>query len=66
MSASSKTIWMIVFAVLAVVLIAFSRPDDGLKEGMKGSYLGRAVGDRAQVSEADIKTLVSRAAPQRY
>lgn len=66
MSSSTKTIWMIVAAVIVAVLFASSRPDEGIKEGQKGSYLGRAVADRAQVSDADTKTLVGRAEPQRY
>ena len=65
MSGVQKTLGWIVVGVLAVIVIMSSRPEPGLPEGAKGSYLGRTIAD-AQ-GGAKVEDLNKRAGTvQRY
>ncbi|MGQ0662545.1 MAG: hypothetical protein ACT4P2_02955 [Pseudomonadota bacterium] len=66
MSGGIKVLGWIVVAVILAVLVGASGGDPGLREGAKGSYLGRAAKD-TQISSNQVTDLRNRAATtQRY
>ena len=60
-----KFIGWLVVGGLFIAATFFSRPDLGLGEGQKGTYLGRMASD-AQISGNVARDLQGRAGTQRY
>jgi hypothetical protein len=67
MTSGQRSIMWVVFGLLLITAIGFSARDPGIREGAKGSYLGRSV-DNAPVVPANARaTLENRAnSGQRY
>jgi hypothetical protein len=65
MTSGAKTAFWVVAGVLLVALIFFSRTDQGMKDGDKGSYLGRMASDTALPAN-QAQALAGRTATQRY
>ena len=62
MTGTQKAIGWVLFAIVVVVLVIGSASERGIKEGHRGSYLGRDVPGQ----QADARALGSRTATQRF
>lgn len=61
----SRWVGWLVIVFFAVVAVAMSIRDQGMREGKSGSYLGRSVNDGATAAETQ-RALGSRVGTQRY
>jgi hypothetical protein len=61
----SRWVGWVIIALFAVMAVAMSIRDQGMREGKSGSYLGRSVSDGTPAADTQ-RALGSRVGTQRY